>query len=126
MEAIGFSVMLLFVWATEALAIPHHFFGEPPGFLWTRVIFRSVVILSIWAWVYFTTRRLIKRLHHLEEYLLVCGWCRKVGHQGEWLTMEEFFGSQLQTETSHGICPECSVKQLNAHRTVTRVDKPPA
>jgi hypothetical protein len=126
MEAIGFSVMLFFVWATEALAIPHHFFGEPPGFLWTRVIFRSVIILSIWAWVHFTTRRLIKRLHYLEEYLLVCGWCRKVGHQGEWLTMESFFGARLNAETSHGICPECSAKQLLAHRTVTRVDKPPA
>ncbi|MES1167602.1 MAG: hypothetical protein ABUL61_00390, partial [Oleiharenicola lentus] len=75
--------MLLFVWGTELLGVPHHFFGEPPGFLWPRVIFRTVVILAIWGWVHFTTRRLHKRLHYLEEYLLVCGWCRKVGQEGK-------------------------------------------
>ena len=122
----GFCLMLLFVWVAEIVGVPHHFFGEPPGFVLTRVLFRTVVILAIWLWVHLTTRRLLRRLNHLEEYLLICSWCRKVGHEGKWLSLEEYFGSRLNTETSHGICPECSGKQMTAQRTVTRVNKPTA
>jgi hypothetical protein len=60
--------------------------------------------------VHLTTKRLLKRLHYLEEFLLVCSWCRKVGHEGEWLTMEGYFGSKFATETSHGICSERAKK----------------
>lgn len=125
-QIIGFSLLLCIVWITEILGVPHRFFGEPPGFIWTRVLFRTVVILAIWLWVHLQTRRLLKRLHHLEEYLLVCSWCRKVGHEGKWLSMEDFFGSHLNTETSHGICPECAGKQLSNQRTAVRVNKPTA
>lgn len=85
-------------------------FGEPAEFNWLRVLGRTAVVLAVWGWVHLTTRRLLKRLHHLEEFLLVCSWCRKVGHEGEWLTMEEYFGSKFDTPTSHGICPECAKK----------------
>lgn len=125
-EALGFCLMLLFVWVAEIAGVPHRFFGETEGFVWTRVLFRTAIILAIWFWVYLTTRRLLRRLYHLEEYLLVCSWCRKVGHEGKWLTMEEYFGSRLSTETSHGICPECAGKQIKAHHTATRVNPPSA
>jgi hypothetical protein len=119
--AIGFSTIIVLTWAAEALHVPHYFFGEPVEFNWLRVLFRTAIILVIWAWVHLTTRRLLQRLHRLEEYLLICSWCRKVGYQGEWKTMEQFFGSTFNTETSHGICPECARKELHAHRTATRV-----
>lgn len=124
-EAWGFSLLLLLVWTTEIVGVPHLLFGEPPGFVWTRVLFRTGVVLAIWLWVHLSNRRLIKRLRQLEEFLLVCSWCRKVGHEGKWLTMEDYFGAHLNTETSHGICPECAAQQLSTHRpTVTRVDQP--
>ena len=71
---------------------------------------RTVVVLAIWFWVRAGTKRVLKRLHHLEEFLLICSWCRKVGHEGEWLTFEQYFGSKFDTETSHGICEECAKK----------------
>ena len=125
-EALGFSLLLCSVWVTEIVGIPHLYFGEPPGFVWTRVLLRTAVILAIWLWVHLTTRRMLRRLYHLEEYLLICSWCRKVGHEGKWLTMEDYFGSRLSTETSHGICPECSAKQYKAHRNAIRVNEPSA
>ena len=67
-------------------------------------------ILAIWLWVHLTTKRLLKRLHYLEEFMHVCSWCRKVGHEGQWLTTEEYFGSKFATQTSHGICEECARK----------------
>lgn len=123
-EAIGFSLILLLVWLTEIIGVPHLLFGEPAGFVWSRALFRSVVILAIWTWVHWSNRRLIRRLSQLEEYLHICSWCRKVGHEGEWLTVEDYFGSHLNTETSHGICPACAATQLAATPTATRVSQP--
>jgi hypothetical protein len=94
-------------WLTETLHIPHLIFGEPFTPNWHRALLRTVVLLAIWLWVHLLTRRLLKRLHHLEEYLRICGWCRKVCHEGEWLDMEKYFNSKFATKTSHGMCPVC-------------------
>lgn len=111
-EAIGFSLIIALAWAAEAFQLPHLIYGEPASVNWHRALLRTVVVLVIWAWVHLVTKRLLKRLHHLEEFLLVCSWCRKVGHEGKWLTTEEYFGSKFKAETSHGICPECAQKTM--------------
>jgi hypothetical protein len=109
-EGIGFSLIIAIVWATEFLRVQHYLFDDSPNFNPLRPILRSAVIFGVWAAVHISTRRLLKRLHALEEYLLVCAWCRKIGHQGDWVTMENYFGAALSTPTTHGICPECSRK----------------
>lgn len=109
-EALGFLIIIGLVWLVEIIQLPSLLYGEPPAFNWLRVLLRTGVVLATWLWVHLATRRLLKRLHELEEFLLVCSWCRKIGHQGEWLTMEEYFGSKFDTPTSHGICPECAKK----------------
>lgn len=122
-QAVGFSALLVIMWIVEILRLPHHFFGESADFLWSRVLARTATLLVIWLIVHFTTRRLLRRLHELEQFLLVCSWCRRVGHDGAWLTMEEYFSSRFATETSHGICPECAAQQFASHRA-TRVNPP--
>jgi hypothetical protein len=109
-EAFGFSLLIVLSWLTEVTRIPHFIFGEPFAPNWHRAILRTVVILLVWAWVHWATRRLLKRLHYLEEFLRICGWCRRVCHDGEWLTMEEYFNSKFATQTSHGMCPDCLKK----------------
>jgi hypothetical protein len=109
-EAVGFSFILLVSWGAAFFDLPHRLFGDEPAFDWRRAVVRTVVLVPIWAWVHFTTRNLLRRLRYLEEFLLVCAWCRKVGNEGQWLTMEEYFGSKYAENTSHGICPECSAK----------------
>ena len=88
-EAAGFLFIILLSWGVAYFDAPRYIFGDPPTFNWQRAILRTAVILPIWAWVHFTTRALLKRLRYLEEFLHVCAWCRKVGHQDQWLTMEE-------------------------------------
>src|SRR4051812_3149035 len=111
-ETIGFSLLIVLSWATEFFQLQHVLFGEPASFNGRRLLIRTAVIVIIWIWVHLATKRLLKRLHQLEEFLLVCSWCRKVGHEGKWLTTEEYFGSKFATETSHGICPECAKKTM--------------
>ena len=111
--AIGFSTIIVLCWVVEFARIPHRFFGEPNVFLWGRVLFRTFVLGGVWFWVHITSKRLLERLHHLEEFLLMCSWCRKIGHEGRWLTTEEYFGSNFKTSTSHGICPQCSLEHFD-------------
>ena len=104
--------MIAMSWLTELLRIPHYLFGQPFTPNWQRAALRTFVVLFIWLWVYLVTKRLLQRLHYLEEILRVCGWCRRVRHDDKWMTMEEYFSTQLATRTSHDICPECLEKQL--------------
>lgn len=115
-EALGFILLIVLSWASEALQVPHRLFGESGDFNWRRAASRTVIVVLIWIWVHIATKKLLKRLHQLEEFLLVCSWCRKVGHEGQWLTMEEYFGSKFATETSHGICPECAKRTMDPLR----------
>ncbi|HLP75307.1 MAG TPA: hypothetical protein VK327_00175 [Candidatus Paceibacterota bacterium] len=115
-EAFGFSFIIALSWLTELLRIPHYLFGEPFVPNWNRAALRTVIIVSIWIWVYLITRRLLKRLHYLEDFLRVCGWCRKVCHGDDWLTMEKYFNSKFATRTSHGMCPECLQKGIEELR----------
>lgn len=111
-EAFGFSLIIALSWLTEVARIPHLVFGESFTPNWHRAALRTVVILSIGTWVHVATRKLLKRLHHLEEFVRVCGWCRKVCYDGEWLRMEDYFNSKFATKTSHGMCPDCLKKKV--------------
>jgi len=118
-EATGFSLLIMLCWLTELVRIPHALFGEAFTPDWRRAMLRSVVVLLIWIWVHAATKRLLKRLHYLEEFLRICGWCRKVCHEGEWLSLEDYFNSKFATQTTHGMCPEClkkSVKELQQRK----------
>jgi len=112
-EAAGFSIIIMLSWLTEILRIPHLIFGEPFAVNWHRAMLRTLVILLVWGWVHVATVRLLKRLYYLEEFLRICGWCRKVCHDGEWLSMEKYFNSKFATQTTHGMCPECLTKGKN-------------
>ncbi len=127
-EALGFGVVIGYVWIAEVTHLPSLLYGDPPAVNVWRAVFRTTVIALVWVWVHFTNRRLLRRLHELEGFLHVCSWCRKVGHEDQWLTMEEYFGSKLATETSHGICPDCAKRHLGTGSTpsVARVNPPDA
>lgn len=110
-EAAGFSFLMVMSWLTEFLRVPHYLFGETFAPNWHRAMLRTVVIGLIWLWMHILTRRLLKRLHHLEEYLRICSWCRKVNDNDEWLEMEKYFSSKFSTKTTHGMCPDCLQKK---------------
>lgn len=121
-QAIGFSALVAVMWVVEIFRLPHLLFGESAEFILARPIIRTLTVLAVWALVHFTTKRLLRRLHELEEFLLICAWCRKVGDRDRWLSLEDYFDSKFATGTSHGICPECATKQLEAHHRRTCVE----
>jgi hypothetical protein len=112
-EAGGFLFLIMMSWLTEILRIPHYLFGESFVPDWKRALLRTVVLSLIWGWVFLLTRRMLKRMHYLEEFLRICSWCRKVcGDDDRWLKLEDYFNSKFATRTSHGMCPECLKKKV--------------
>lgn len=111
-EAIGFTLLIALCWVTELVRLPQFLFGEAFTPDWRRAVLRTVVLLLVWAWVHAATKRLLKRLHYLEDFLRICSWCRKVCYDGKWLMMEHYFDSKFATRTSHGMCPECMEKSV--------------
>lgn len=120
-EATAFSLIISLSWLTEIIRIPHLLYGEDFTPNYRRAILRTVVILLIWLWVNVATRKLLRRLHYLEEFLRVCGWCRKVSYGNEWIEMETYLKSKFSTKTSHGMCPDCLRKKK---AEIAAVDRP--
>jgi hypothetical protein len=112
-EALGFLVIIVLSWMTEIARIPHLLFGESFTPNWHRALLRTVVVISVWISVHIATKRLLRRLHYLEEFLRICSWCRKVGYGEEWLELEKYFNSKFHTRTTHGMCPDCLKKKVD-------------
>jgi hypothetical protein len=113
-EGFGFSILIVLSWLTEVLRLPHYLYGEIFIPNWHRAALRTLMVLLVWGWVYAATARLLKRLHYLENFLLICGWCRRVCDHEDWMTMEKYFDSKFQMHTSHGMCPDCVKSELKA------------
>src|SRR5215216_3159387 len=98
---IGFSFMIALIWLMEAFHVPHYMFGENDEPNWRRALARTCVLLIVWGIVHIPTNRLLKRLRYLEEYLRICAWCQKVGHEGEWISMQQYLSSTFENRTTH-------------------------
>jgi hypothetical protein len=117
---IGFSFMIALIWLMEAFHVPHYMFGENDEPNWSRALARSCVLLIVWGIVHIPTSRLLKRLRDLEEYLRICAWCQKVGHEGEWISMQQYLSSTFENRTTHGVCPECSKSMVKPTATLVK------
>ena len=110
-QALGFLAILAIAVVDELLGLPErHLFPYASHPEWGEFAVESGAIVAIAATIMLMTRRLVKRLFYLEGFLRVCAWCRKIHHEGRWVSMEEYFSSGLDTKTTHGMCPECFKK----------------
>jgi hypothetical protein len=106
-EVIGFLAIILLSGINELTDLPR-FTGRVqyvPN--WRESALETLIVLLVATPVMILTKRLVSRLHHLEGFLRVCAWCKKLEHNGEWIPLEEFFERKFQTETSHGMCLAC-------------------
>ena len=110
-EAIGFLVIITLSWANELLGLPSLIFGGGHRVNWPESLLETIIIASVAIPMLVLTRRLVLRLHYLEEFVRVCGWCKKMNVRGQWVPLEEFFELKFDTPTSHGICPACHAEQ---------------
>ena len=106
----GCVLLVALSWLDELLDLPTVLFGRAPGYNWREAALETAVILAVAVPLFLFNRRLIRGLVFLENFLGVCAWCKKIGVEDEWVTMEKYFHRGLKTIASHGMCPECFAK----------------
>jgi hypothetical protein len=110
LEVLGFGLIILFTWLDELVNLPSRLFGGEYHANYPEALMETLITLVVAIPVILMTRKLLRRLHYLEDFLRVCAWCRRVEHDGNWLPMEEYFQSRFDTQTTHGMCQECYAK----------------
>jgi len=113
-EIAGFLAIIALSWINELLGLPGLLFGTEHLGGWHESVLETAIILVVANPVVVVTRRLVARLHYLEEFLRLCAWCRKLHADNEWIPLEEFMERRFDTRTSHGICPACKAEQRHA------------
>jgi hypothetical protein len=103
-EMVGFLAIIALSWANELYGLPSLIFGGGHRVNWPESLLETAIITLVAVPVLLLTRRLVLRLHYLEEFLRVCSWCRKLNAGDEWIPVEEFFAQRFDTQTSHGMC----------------------
>src|SRR6266850_501651 len=71
--------------AQELFRLPQLIFGGGAVSNWHEGALESLVIIAVWVFVFVATRRILKRFYYLEDQLQMCGWCRKLKGQGDWV-----------------------------------------
>ena len=111
-QNLGFLAIIALCYLDELLKLPTLIFSDHPfAFVHRRTTLEMLLFLAVWFLVSLSTRRLLKRVRQLEDFMRVCSWCRRIDYKGEWMRLEEFMRQGFDTPTTHGICPECLDKQ---------------
>ncbi len=109
-ETLGFLTIITLTWLDEMMQLPVRIFGGVAFPNWRESALETLIALAVWLVVFISTKKLLEHLYYLEDFLRLCAWCRRVGDNGAWVSFEDFFASRLDTQTSHGICPDCAAK----------------
>lgn len=112
------AVLTIFVCLTianEVLDLPHYMFGDEPttyhqrkGEVIVEIFTYFVVIL--FSYHYFR-RKIEKEIKILEGFIPICANCKKIRHDINWQTLEEYISANSLATFTHSICPDC-VTQL--------------
>jgi len=113
-EVVGFLAIIALSWINKLLGLPSLIFGTDHLGGWHESLSETAIILLVAVPVIVLTRRLVTRLHYLEEFLKLCAWCRKLHLDNAWVPVEEFLQRKFDTRTSHGICPAGKAEQRKA------------
>ena len=62
----------------------------------------AVALAGADAWL------LLRRVRHLEQFITVCAWTRRVRWQNRWISFEDYLAQRFQVHCTHGICEEAA------------------
>ena len=82
-EIVGFLAIIALSWMNELLGVPSLIFGSDHLGGWHESVVETAIILLVAIPVVVLTRRLVTRLHYLEEFLRLCAWCQKLHADNE-------------------------------------------
>jgi hypothetical protein len=128
-QSAGFLALIALCWLDELLGLRSLVLASHPFIQdFQESTLEMLLILGVWLVVAGSTRRLFQQVRHLEGFMKVCAWCRRIEYHGSWMPLEKFLEQGFDTPTSHGICGDCAektkaaierAKQMKAAATAT-------
>lgn len=107
-ESFGFVMVVALIWIDEVFDLPHHLLGAKETPLnWSESLFETAVVSVLACFVIFLTRRVLKRIKHLEGLLPICSFCKKIRSGEKWVPVERYIGDRSDVDFSHSLCPDC-------------------
>ena len=114
-QAVGFLSIIALSWFVEWIGLRKWVLGNHPHISdFRESTLEMLLVLGVWFIVAASTRRVLKRMSHLQGFMRVCSWCHYIDYKGDWVAMEEFLNRGFDTPTTHGICPTCLASQKAA------------
>ena len=126
LEGAGFAIIAIAIWLDELLDLPYVAFGGPPSpFRPAEAAAESGLVLLLGAIVVWWSYRQLNRVAYLENLIMVCAWCHRVKLDTIWVSLELFL-KEHRAETTHGICPVCSLEMMKDIDEMMGPPSPPA
>ncbi len=134
--SVSLAVFSALVWF-GADALSRHIYSSPAYAVWNTTI-RLVSFLAI-GWSVSKMRHALDRERNvtenltrafseikvLEAFLPICAECKKIrNEQGTWQHLEVYIGQHSNTQFSHGYCPECAKKAMEAAGLIHKETEP--
>ena len=110
-QSMGFLALIALCWLDELVGLRSLVLDNHPFISdFRESTLEMLLILGVWLIVAGSTRRLLARVRHLEGFMKVCAWCRRIEYHDTWMPLEKFLEQGFDTPTSHGICADCAEK----------------
>jgi len=123
-QSLGFVAIIALSWIDECLGLRALILGDHPYISdFRESTLEMLFVLAVWLIIVGSTRRILARVNHLEGFMRVCSWCRRIGSDGRWMPLEQFMSNRFDTPTSHGICEECLKTQQAAFERAAEMQK---
>ena len=114
-QNLAFLMIILLCFLDDLLRLPSLIFSDHAfSLVYRQSTLQMLLVLAVWLLVSNSTRRLVKTVERLQNFMRVCAWCRRIDYKGEWMPLEQFMEQGFDTPTTHGICPECLERQMKA------------
>lgn len=112
-EIAGFALAIALSWLGEIIDIPHIAFNfEATPINYVESLYETAFNIVLLSFVLVVTRRLFKKIRHLEGMLAVCSFCKKIRVKDEWVPIETYIQHNSEATFTHSYCPECVRKNF--------------
>ena len=110
-ESIGFGFIVILLWLSEIVDLPHLLFGvQATPLNWVESAMESVFVIALGITVITVTFGYIRKIKYLEGFLPVCSYCKRIRVKDQWVPIEEYITDHSEAMFSHGFCPVCAEK----------------
>lgn len=110
-QLIAYGLLLFLIVGDEVFDFPHRVFHAPATPInWNEAVTEGGYVLVLAVFSLYLSQRLLHRIKHLEGFLAICSFCKKIRVGEDRKPIEDYIHAHSEAEFSHGLCPGCAEK----------------